>query len=313
MVRFTRGLNPYDAYNLTHPAAYVTRLNATAAGLLDLTAHPERLPALVLGAGWGRDSDEAGGRLLGNVLLAVATDGGGTAGRNAVGRRNAVPARGAALDDIRGALRDGPDGLQPVNRAHQRMLERAVPRHPDGSFQRYPDPRGVWTRLQNDGGTRVAGRANNCADNVRAALETWYGNPQVAAARTLGRAANGKLDMVSAERFGVENGNAWGGTSIGYTGPGPAAYQRVADDLRGSGHGSSAFVHVEWWPTAAGVRTSHVFTALNHRGEVFWFDPQSGLVSTNPIHWAVRHVFHYVLDADRRPVTREPAVTAAPE
>ncbi|CAG6397277.1 toxin glutamine deamidase domain-containing protein [Streptomyces cocklensis] len=312
-VRFARGLNPYDPYNLTHPAAYVTRLNATAAGLLDLAAHTERLPGLVLGSGWGADSDEASGRLLGNVLLTMATDGGSAAGRNAAGWRNAVPPRGASLDDVRSALRDGPDGLQPVDHADQRALEKVVPRNHDGSFQRYPDPRGPWTGLQNDGGTQVAGRSNNCADNVRAALETWYGNPQVAAARTLSRAADGTLDVLSAERFGVENGNVWGGTAFGYTGPGPAAYERVADEVRGAGHGSSAFVHVEWPPTADGVRTSHVFTALNHGGEVFWFDPQAGIVSTDPIHAAARHVFHYVLDADRRPVTRRPAVTAAEE
>lgn len=312
-VRFARGLNPYDPYNLTHPAAYVTRLDSTAAGLLDLAAHTERLPGLVLGTGWGHDADEAGGRLLGNVLLALATDGGSAAGRNAAGWRNAVPPRGAALDDIRSALREGPGGLQPVDQADQRALEKAVPRNHDGSFQRYPDPRGTWTRLQNDGGPQVAGRSNNCADNVRAALETWYGNPQVAAARTLSRAADGTLDVLSAERFGVENGNVWGGTAFDYTGPGPAAYRRVADDLRGSGHGSSAFVHVEWPPTADGVRTSHVFTALNHRGQVFWFDPQSAVVSTEPIHPEARHVFHYVLDADRRPVARRPDLTAAQE
>ncbi|CAG7610219.1 putative T7SS-secreted protein [Actinacidiphila bryophytorum] len=312
-VRFARGLNPYDPYNLTHPAAYVTRLDGTAAGMLDLALHTERLPGLLLGTGWGRDGDEASGRLLGNVLLALATDGGSAAGRNAAGWRNAVPPRGATLDDIRSALREGPDGLQPVDHADQRALEKAVPRNRDGSFQRHPDPRGDWTRLQNDGGTQVAGRSNNCADNVRAALETWYGNPQVAAARTVSRAADGTLDVLSAERFGVENGNVWGGTAFDYTGPGPAAYERVADDVRGAGHGSSAFVHVEWPPTVDGVRTSHVFTALNHRGEVFWFDPQAALVSTDPIHRGARHVFHYVLDAERRPVARREDLTAARE
>jgi uncharacterized protein YukE len=312
-MRFARGLNPFDPYNLTHPAAYVTQLNGTAAGLLDLALHIERVPAVVLGTGWGSDSDEAGGRLFGNVLLAMETGGGSAAGRDAAGWRNAVPPRGATLDDVRSALRGGPDGLQPVDQADQRALEKVVPRNQDGSFQRYPDPRGPWTRLQNDGGTQVAGRANNCADNVRAALETWYGNPQVAAARTLSRTADGKLDVQSAERFGVENGNVWGGTTYDYTGPGPAAYRQVADDVHAAGHGSSAFVHIEWPPTDEGVRTSHVFTALNHRGEVFWFDPQSGVVSTEPIHPKALHVFHYTLDADRRPVTREPAAAAAQE
>jgi hypothetical protein len=302
-LRFTRGLNPYDPYNVLHPMEYLTRLNSTAAGLLDLAVHPERLPAAVLGTGWGADRDEAGGRLIGNVLLAIATDGGSAAGGKAAGWRNAVPGHGAALNDIRSALRGGPDGLQPVKAADQRKLEAAVPRNSDGSFLRYPDPRGDWVRFQNDGGTKVAGRANNCADAVRAALETWYGNPQVAAARTVTRGADGTLDVMSAERFGVENGNVWGGTTFGYTGPGPAAYQRVADELRQAGHGSSSFVHVEWPRNAEGARTAHVFTALNHNGEVLWYDPQSGVVSKDPIHHAALHVHHYVLDADRRPFT----------
>ncbi|SHM66057.1 putative T7SS-secreted protein [Actinacidiphila paucisporea] len=313
MERFLRGLDPYDTYNRAHPAAYMTRLNATAAGLLDLTAHPERLPGLVLGAGWGSDSDQASGRLLGNVLLAVATDAGSAAGRNATGWRNAVPVRGATLDDIRRVLRGGGDGLQPADRADQWLRERAVPRRLEGSFQRCPDPRGVWTRLQNDGGTKMAGRSTNYADTVRAGMETWYGDPQVASARTHSWTAGGKLDVLGAERFGVENGNVRGGASIGYTGHGPGAYQRVAADLRGSGHGSSAFVLVEWPLTAQGGRAAHVLTALNHHGEVFWFDPQSGLVSRHPIHLAARHVVHYVLDAALRPVTREQAVTPTPE
>ncbi|MFG1809918.1 putative T7SS-secreted protein [Streptomyces sp. NPDC049040] len=312
-IRFTRGLNPYDAYNLTHPARYLTHLNATAAGLLDLSVHTERLPALLLGTGWGSDGDEASGRLMGNVLLTIATDGGSAAGRSAAGWRNAVPPRGATLEDIRSALRGGDDGLQPVDEIDQRALERAVPRNRDGSFQRYPDPRESWTKWQNDGGPGVPGRSNNCADNVRAALETWYGNPQVAAARTLSRDAEGKLDVLTAERFGVENGNVWGGTSFHYAGPGEAGYQRVADDVHASGHGSSALVHIEWPRKSDGVRTAHVFTALNHNGEVFWFDPQSGVVSREPIHPVARHVFHYVLDPERRPVPRASAGTAAQE
>lgn len=305
-LRSARGLNPYDPYNVTHPAAYVTRLDATAAGLLDLAARPERLPGAVLGGGWGSDGDEAGGRLLGNVLLALATDGGSAAGRGLPGWRAAVPPRGARLEEIRSALRGGPGGLQPVDHADQRALEAAVPRNRDGSFRRHPDPRTPWTRRQNDGGPQVAGRANNCADAVRAALETWYGNPQVAAARTLTRGEDGTLDLLTAERFGVENGNAWGGTRFGYTGPGPSAYGTVAEEVRGAGHGSSAFVHVEWPATADGTRTAHVFTALNHQGHVYWFDPQTGLVSTEPIHTGARHVFHYVLDAQRRPVAPAP-------
>ncbi|MFI0940102.1 putative T7SS-secreted protein [Streptomyces sp. NPDC021020] len=302
-VRFTRGLDPYDPYNLTHPAQYLTQLNATAAGLLDLAVHPERLPPAVLGTGWGRDGDEAAGRLLANLLYAVGTDGAAAARARAPGWRRAVPTHGTTLKDIRASLRGGPDGLQPVDPADQRALEAAVPRNRNGSFQRYPDPRGPWTARLNAGGMSVPGRSNNCADAVRSALETWYGNPQVAAARTLTRDENGEFDLQTSERSGVENGNAWGGTTMRYTGPGVGAYEKVAAELRGSGHGSSALVHIEWPMREDGEITSHVFTALNHGGLIYWFDPQSSTVSTEPIYSNAAHMYHYSLDPQRRPAT----------
>ncbi|MFI0897639.1 putative T7SS-secreted protein [Streptomyces sp. NPDC020983] len=309
-LRFARGLDPYDPYNLTHPAQYLTHLNATAAGLLDLAVHPERLPPAVLGTGWGRDGEEAAGRLLANLLYAVGTDGAAAARARAPGWRRAVPTHGTTLKDIRATLRGGHDGLQPVDPADQRALEAAVPRNRNGSFQRYPDPRGPWTSRVNAGGMSVPGRSNNCADAVRSALETWYGNPQVAAARTVPRMPDGTLDVRTAEHHGVENGNSWGGTSIRYTGPGPGAYEKVADAVRASGHGSSALVHIEWPLKTDGELTSHVFTALNHEGRLFWFDPQSGEASLSPIHLQAAHVYHYTLDPKRQPVT-PPVLTAA--
>lgn len=301
-LRFARGLDPYDPYNLAHPAQYLTHLNATAAGLLDLAVHPERLPPAVLGTGWGRDGDEAAGRLLANLLYAASTDGAAAAAARAPGWRRAVPTHGTSLKEIRATLRGGPDGLQPVDPADQRALEAAVPRNRNGSFQRFPDPRGPWTSRLNAGGMSVPGRSNNCADAVRSALETWYGNPQVAAARTLPRDTAGELDLQSAERQGVENGNAWGGTTMRYTGPGPNAYFTVADELRASGHGSSALVHIEWPLPTDGVLSSHVFAALNHNGRIHWFDPQSGKLSATPIHLNAVHVYHYSLGPDRQPI-----------
>ncbi|WP_031521672.1 putative T7SS-secreted protein [Streptomyces sp. NRRL F-5123] len=310
-VRFTRSLDPYDPYNLAHPAQYLTHLNATAAGLLDLAVHPERLPPAVLGTGWGRDGDEAAGRLLANLLYAVGTDGAAAARARAPGWRRAVPTHGTTLKDIRATLRGGPDGLQPVDPADQRALEAAVPRNRNGSFQRFPDPRGPWTARVNAGGMEVPGRSNNCADAVRSALETWYGNPQVAAARTLPHMGDEKLVLRTAERHGVEHGNAWGGTSMRYTGPGPESYRAVADELHASGHGSSALVHIEWQLPADGALSSHVFTALNHKGQVYWLDPQSGEVSTEQIHLSAAHVYHYALDARRHPIRQDAATAIA--
>nr|WP_206279844.1 DUF6531 domain-containing protein [Streptomyces luteoverticillatus] len=94
-VKFARGLNPLDIYNVTHPADYLSTVSNTAAGMLSLASHPERLPATLVGEGWGKDFSEASGRLGGNVLMAFAT-GGGSAGA-AAAERTAIAAaeRGA--------------------------------------------------------------------------------------------------------------------------------------------------------------------------------------------------------------------------
>ncbi|WP_073496260.1 putative T7SS-secreted protein [Actinacidiphila paucisporea] len=110
LLKFVRGLNPYDPYNLTHPAQYLTHLNSTAAGLVDMTAHPERLPGMLLGSGWGSDGDEAGGRLIGNILMALATDGGSAgakAGVEGAGKEAGedAAARAAAEDPLKSGIR----------------------------------------------------------------------------------------------------------------------------------------------------------------------------------------------------------------
>ncbi|MHA7959995.1 putative T7SS-secreted protein [Streptomyces sp. L500] len=94
--KFARGLNPLDIYNVTHPADYLSTVSSTAAGMLSLASHPERLPATLVGDGWGKDFSEATGRLGGNIGLAFAT-GGGSAGA-AAAERTAIAAaeRGAA-------------------------------------------------------------------------------------------------------------------------------------------------------------------------------------------------------------------------
>jgi RHS repeat-associated protein len=104
--KFARGLNPLDPYNLTHPAQYLTHLNATAAGLVDMTQHPERLPGIILGTGWGSDGSEASGRLIGNILLAIATDGGSAAGKTAAEDAAKSAGEQAARNGARAAAED---------------------------------------------------------------------------------------------------------------------------------------------------------------------------------------------------------------
>ena len=117
--RFARGLNPYDPYNLTHPFDYLTHLNATAAGLTDMAAHPERLPGILLGTGWGSDGPEAGGRLIGNILLALATDGSSAAGKTA--------AENAVKDAGEQAAKDGAESASRLSRGVKRRPRNGPP------------------------------------------------------------------------------------------------------------------------------------------------------------------------------------------
>ncbi|MEU6059646.1 putative T7SS-secreted protein [Streptomyces sp. NPDC047097] len=63
LVTFVRSLNPYDAYNVTHPAEYAKGVNTTLAGLVSTAANPDR----ALKNSWEAaksDPLEFGGRLL---------------------------------------------------------------------------------------------------------------------------------------------------------------------------------------------------------------------------------------------------------
>ncbi|MEU1827241.1 putative T7SS-secreted protein [Streptomyces abikoensis] len=124
--KFARGLNPLDIYNVTHPADYLSTVSSTAAGMLSLASHPERLPATLVGDGWGKDFSEASGRLGGNVLMAFAT-GGGSAGA-AAAERTAIAAaeRGAAgAAERAGAAGAESAGARAGARAGQEAAERA--------------------------------------------------------------------------------------------------------------------------------------------------------------------------------------------
>ncbi|MFF1871154.1 putative T7SS-secreted protein [Kitasatospora herbaricolor] len=80
IVKFGRGLNPTDPYNLTHPAQYADHVSTTAAGLLHASNHPMELLSAVVGSGWSSDPFEAFGKLTTNVAFGVVTGGAGEAG-----------------------------------------------------------------------------------------------------------------------------------------------------------------------------------------------------------------------------------------
>ncbi|WP_330356488.1 toxin glutamine deamidase domain-containing protein [Streptomyces chartreusis] len=211
-----------------------------------------------------------------------------------------------SLDDIRADLDHYPGGLTEPDPADQQALADAVPRNDDGTPERFPDPHGPWSQLQNDGGNTVPGRSNNCADCSRSFLETWYGNPQVSAPRTVDTDANGNPDYWSPEDNANDNQIRWTGASHAYAGPGgdPNTANNIASVLQQSGPGSAAIVQVDW-PGGGG----HAFNVVNHDGNIVWIDTQSGDVSDQPLHLdQAEHVWHIPLDANRNPIdTTQPA------
>ncbi|MGW5661982.1 toxin glutamine deamidase domain-containing protein [Streptomyces sp. NPDC003758] len=205
-----------------------------------------------------------------------------------------------SLEDIRADLDHYPGGLSDPDPADQQALVDAVPHNEDGTPQRFPDPFGHWSQLQNDGGNTVPGRSNNCADCSRSFLETWYGNPQVSAPRTLDTDEHGNPDVWSPENNANDNQIRWTGAAHTYAGPGgdPDTANNIANTLQQAGHGSAAIVQVDW-PGGGG----HAFNAVNHHGNIVWIDTQTGQVSHDPIHIDnAEHVWHIPLDADRNPI-----------
>ncbi|MFD5428724.1 toxin glutamine deamidase domain-containing protein [Streptomyces sp. NPDC127084] len=204
------------------------------------------------------------------------------------------------LDDIRSDLDHSPGGLTQPDPADQQALVDAVPHNEDGTPQRFPDPHGSWAQLQNDGGNEVPGRSNNCADCSRSFLETWYGNPQVSAPRTLDPDENGNHDPFTPEDNANDNQIRWTGAPHTYAGPGgdPNTANTIASTLQQAGPGSAAIVQVDW-PGGGG----HAFNVVNHNGNIVWIDTQSGEVSDQPLHIdQAEHVWHIPLDANRNPI-----------
>ncbi|WP_217213118.1 toxin glutamine deamidase domain-containing protein [Streptomyces sp. AC550_RSS872] len=205
-----------------------------------------------------------------------------------------------SLDDIRSDLDHQPGGLSQPDPADQQALADAVPHNEDGTPQRFPDPFGPYTQLQNDGGNTVPGRSNNCADCSRSFLETWYGNPQVSAPRTVDLDENGKHNPFTPEDNANANQIRWTGAAHTYAGPGgdPNTANNIASTLQQAGPGSAAIVQVDW-PGGGG----HAFNVVNHNGKIVWIDTQSGEVSDKPLHIdQAKHVWHIPLDADRNPI-----------
>ncbi|MFF3576352.1 putative T7SS-secreted protein [Streptomyces mirabilis] len=129
IVNFVRSVDPMDPYNLTHPAEYATSLNSLAAGLVVAGNDPVGTGTQMV-KDFMKDPAEGFGRLIPDIVLTVATDGGGAAVK---GVRIAEDASDAAkvrrlVDDVPEGTHGRPDGERlidgsdPVDLATGRMF-----------------------------------------------------------------------------------------------------------------------------------------------------------------------------------------------
>ncbi|WP_079405221.1 putative T7SS-secreted protein [Streptomyces sp. 3211] len=66
-LNFARGLNPFDPYNLTHPADFQQNVNMTLADLVSTASQPDRIPGPLIDS-YMADPSEFKGRLLPDLL-----------------------------------------------------------------------------------------------------------------------------------------------------------------------------------------------------------------------------------------------------
>ncbi|MFJ8046253.1 toxin glutamine deamidase domain-containing protein [Kitasatospora sp. NPDC096147] len=204
------------------------------------------------------------------------------------------PYRPATADRPQGS----PGGLDDPSDADHRHLQDEIPRHPDGTPVRHPDPEdGDWPAAVNGADPNAPGRNNNCVDVALAMVDTYSGHPTPAASRTPDLDADGHPSD-RGERNGRDRIENALGTRFNDMGNGPDAYRRLENTLRNSGHGSQAVII-----TTDKDGRSHAWNAVNHNGKITYIDGQTGQRSNRPLHNGDNGVFAIPLDPDRAPTT----------
>ncbi len=225
---------------------------------------------------------------------------------------------GPLLPPLHGIRDYGTDShLVRPSRRDQWELERVFPKERDGSYRRYPDPRGStfgqtgatrwfnrlrtgnllgptfgsaeWVQRLNGPWLNSAGRTANCVDAARSFLASWYGRPTVAApvrTRSDGPLVRPEPESVSLSRTERWLGAQWRSHAPGTESHGPgtagrdepgAVWDALGGELTAHGHGSAAIV-VFRRPDGG----SHAVNAVNHHGTVYWIDAQHGRVAARP-------------------------------
>ncbi|MCM2579857.1 toxin glutamine deamidase domain-containing protein [Streptomyces meridianus] len=195
-----------------------------------------------------------------------------------------------------------PGGVQRPDPADQQALEDSLPRNPDGTPQRHPDPdEGTWVGNVNGQNPHDAGRANNCADAALSFADTYAGRPTAAAARTPDLTPDG-TPSDRGETGGRDRIENTLGARFTDQGDGAEAFTRLETTLLNEGHGSQAVIITQ---DANG--RAHAWNAVNHNGRISYIDPQTGQRSNTPLHAGDNGVFAIPLDADRRPIAADGA------
>ncbi|MGY0497344.1 putative T7SS-secreted protein [Nocardia sp. FBN12] len=99
MVQFVRSISPVDAYNITHPAEYLSKMSDLSTGMVLAAADPKATASAML-AGFKTNPSEALGALTGDALTTLATGGAGGAAKAAATVANRA-------DDVIGAGNTG--------------------------------------------------------------------------------------------------------------------------------------------------------------------------------------------------------------
>ncbi|MEU4599334.1 putative T7SS-secreted protein [Nocardia sp. NPDC023988] len=108
LVQFVRQVNPTDAYNITHPADYLSKMSDLGTGLVVAAADPGAAVDAILSEARANPFEFAGS-ITSDLLVTVATGGGGAAKPvlSAIDKLSDVGRR------IPGGNRDSPDGATP--------------------------------------------------------------------------------------------------------------------------------------------------------------------------------------------------------
>ncbi|MFB0626508.1 putative T7SS-secreted protein [Streptomyces sp. AB3(2024)] len=239
MLDFARGLNPYDPYNLTHPAEYAQHVNMTLAGLVSTAAHPERVPGALLDP-FKDDPSEGLGRLLPELI--------GTKGMGGARTGVRVAETAAAKPSAWSHLAQPAKGVTERNAIHADSVSVK-------QAQEFLDAEYPWIKDMNN--THQPGYQYNCTHNV-VTLDKRLDGVEVSAAPRMDPAD------IPYKELGVEPSAKKVVSS----------YDDIIKDLEERGPGSRSVVAISRNGSAG-----HVFNAVNTPHGVVFLDGQSGTLA----------------------------------